>query len=180
MKDIRNIEIVFYLEELELFNNSIDLCKSLDCMYAYILHDKDLDDDNNLKKPHYHLRIFAKNQKTLEAWSKYFNISVNRIQIIKKDRKSIRYLIHADSKTKYHYSITSICSNFDLSPYFTDKTESLDIESYINYIDNIKGVVFMKDMLNYALSTNSWSTYRRNYSIIRDIIYEHNNKYIIK
>ena len=170
----RNIELIIY--DYAILMNKIKICIDNKFQYAYCLHDKDIDDNDHTKKAHYHLRIFHTDRKTISAWSKVFHVKENEIETLIDKRLSIRYLIHRDNKEKYQYEIENIVSNFDLSSYFLDKkVESDDITTIINYIDSSL-IIHMRDIMQFILKNDLWSTYRRNYSIIKDIVLEHNNK----
>ena len=172
----RNIEMIFY--DLNSLYEKVKVCDLLNIQYAYIKHDKDTNDDGTIKKTHYHLRIFYKDKKSISAWAKFFNVNQNDIQILTDKRLSIRYLIHIDSKDKFLYNYDDIVTNFDISNYFLDKkNESDDILLIINYIKSIKGHLPLSSILNFCLDNDLWSSYRRNYSILKDFVNEHNILY---
>lgn len=90
--------------------------------YAFILHDKDMDDNGEIKKAHYHLYLKLTSKKRI---STLYNDIVRilgkeatqpfLIQNLTNERSFQRYLIHADDLDKYQYSLTEIVSNLDLS-----------------------------------------------------------------
>lgn len=174
-KRIRTIEIILYLDNtshLELLSELIKKYK-----YAYILHDKDTNDDGTLKKAHYHLLIFFDNARWTDAILKEINID-NKNLIEFKDNKvyAIRYLIHSNNKDKFQYDIDNIITNVDILPYFNNiqDKETDSIFLILDYINSFNGIIRYKDLYDYVLSNNVWSVYRRNYSIIKDILLEHN------
>jgi hypothetical protein len=88
--------------------------------YAYILHNKDINEDNTKKEAHWHIVIQFKSQVDLLAVSKWFNIPANFIQIPKGHNAFIQccqYLTHETEKEqdagKFRYSDGEIKSNFD-------------------------------------------------------------------
>lgn len=99
--------------------------------YAYIFHDKDKDDDGNLKKKHLH--CFIRNHPlTLSAWSNKLGIPENMLEIPRSYRACARYLIHADQPDKYQYDINQVVSN-DLDYYKTKYfDEKISIEEQFN------------------------------------------------
>lgn len=175
----RNIEIIVYkFEELEKYTT---ICIDNKFEFAYILHDKDTKDDGELKKAHYHFRIFGENQKTISAWAKTFQVEEYQIETLDNKKRAIRYLVHFDSPSKYAYNIEDIVTNIqDINTYFDDskQDEYLQLKEICRYIDNIKGYCYFFDVKNFVLNNNYWSSYRRYYSIIRDLIQE-KNKYAI-
>lgn len=171
----RNIELILY--DIEEVYNSIEISKKLGFDYAYIYHDKDLKDDlSDFKKAHYHFQVYAKNQKEIDKWCEIFSINSARVQKIENKIKAIRYLIHADNNEKYQYELINLNSSFSVLKYF-DKLindESCEIDLIFTYIYYQKKYVSTKELIDYVLENNIWSTFRRNYSIIRDLIIEHN------
>lgn len=175
----RNVDIILYDEGF--LDKFINICEIQQFDYAYILHDKDILDDGTLKKAHYHFRVFSDLQKSISAWSKVFDYPENLIEKLDDKRLSIRYLIHIDNKEKYQYNQNDINSNIDdIDKYFKDnkQEESKQLKEICNYLDKINGFIYFQDVKNYVLKNNYWSSYRRYYSIIRDLIQER-NKYCI-
>lgn len=170
----RNIEIISYdIEEVYKF---IEKCKKYDIEYYYIYHDKDINDDGTLKKPHYHFQVYSENQKSLNSWFNFFNVPSNRVELISKKFEAIRYLIHCDNNEKYHYQIEDIVSNGEIIKYFknTISSEGNEIELIYLHITKTKRYIPYKELWDFVIDNNIWSTYRRNYSIIKDLLGDHN------
>lgn len=174
-KRCRNIELIIYTKDM--LDLKIDILEFNNIDYAYILHDKDIDDNGNLKKPHYHLRIFHNTQKTITAWSDLLGVKNNEIQVLENKRRAIRYLIHLDSPNKYQYNMLDIVTNMGIiDNYFNEDkiSEESSIVFIFDYIESIQGYIYLKEVKEYVLQNNYWSAYRRYYTIIKDIILEHN------
>lgn len=173
-KRITSVEIIYYFNDF--YDNFFDYISN-NYKYAYILHDKDYLEDGTLKKEHYHVLLFFDNARYLSSIVKEFerfNINLNQFSFIKNKKKAIRYLIHIDNKNKYHYELSDIISNLeDISSYFNDDNsiEQNDVIKIIEYIKKYPFISFY-DLAYYVSTNNLWSTYRRNYSILKDIIYE--------
>lgn len=169
------IEIILYTDNI----NHLELFKELKEKYdyAYILHDKDLNEDGTIKKPHYHFLVFFKNARWGNAILKNINIDNPNLIEFKTDKvQAIRYLIHADNKHKFQYDIKDISSSFDLDLYFKDTTnEEKDILLIIEFIGQYCGILTYYQIYYYVIENGLWSTYRRNYSIIKDLLQEHNS-----
>ena len=170
------VEIILYTENQEHMILLSDLINTYD--YAYILHNKDTNDDGSFKKEHIHLLLFFKNARWGSSILNEINIdNSNLIEFRENKANAIQYLIHSNNHNKYQYDFTDIKTNQDLSLYFNkfiDK-ESSDISIILEFIDNNHSIIYFKDLYYFVLSNNLWSTYRRNYSIIKDIIFEHNS-----
>ena len=169
------VEIILYtdnsqhLELLDVLVNKYD--------YAYILHDKDTNDDGSLKKSHIHLLLFFPNARWGSSILKEIDIdNSNLIEFRENKSSAIQYLVHSNNHNKFQYSFTDIHSSVDLSIYFNkfiDK-ESSDIAIIIDFVEHYVGVIYFSALYSYVINNGLWSTYRRNYSIIKDLIHEHN------
>lgn len=170
----RNFEIIIYSQEQA--NEYVNICIANGFDFAYCMHDKDLKDDlSDFKKCHFHFQIYMKNQKPLSKISELFHIKENYIQYISYKPQAIRYLLHADNNDKAQYDFLSIKSNMDLTKYFNNliSDEQTEIEMIMEFIHRNKQIE-LYSVYKYVVDNNIWSTYRRNYSIIKDLIYEHN------
>lgn len=174
-KRLRNIEVILYTGEK--VEELINTCQDKGINYAIIYHNQDTFDDGTKKECHYHCQLYTEDAKTISAWSKIISIEENYIQEIKSKKKAIQYLIHLNNKEKYQYNKDDIISNFDIDIYFKDKNEGLQIKEIIEYIESVKFTITNKEIIDYILSNNLWGVYRRSYSIIKDLVIEHNTIY---
>lgn len=171
----RNYEIILYTTEET--QRLVNICIEKGFDYAFIKHDKDLKEDlSDFKKVHFHFLIFMQNQKTISALSKVLSVNENQIQFIRNKRGAIRYLTHADNNDKADYDINDIKSNLDLYQYFSNvvSDENIDIQMIVEFIDFQKKTISFKALMRFVVDAGMWSTYRRNYTIIKDLLYEHN------
>lgn len=74
--------------------------------YAYIFHDKD--DGKGL---HIHFIINCSGSRSIKSIGETLDCDVQDIQIARRPRSCIRYLIHADDKEKYQYNREDIITN---------------------------------------------------------------------
>lgn len=171
----RNVELILY--DIEEVYSAISICNLNNFEYAYIRHDKDLQENlEDFKKVHYHFQIYNEYQKEITTWAKIFELNLARVQKISNKKSAIRYLIHADNNDKYQYDITDINCNFEIIKYF-DKLisdENCEIDLIFTYIEFHKRKIGTKELIDYVLDNNIWGTFRRNYSIIKDLLSEHN------
>ncbi|MCI2887596.1 replication protein, partial [Staphylococcus hominis] len=94
--------------------------KELNYEYAGILHDKDLNENDEIKKPHIHLQFYCENKlssKELKAMTK--EDDMQQFDYMNNKVESFKYLIHATShsRSKYQYSMYDVKSNFDYVDY---------------------------------------------------------------
>ncbi|MEM0173598.1 MAG: Rep family protein [Sulfolobaceae archaeon] len=140
--------------------------------YAYALHDKDTDDQGEIKKPHYHVIIRFTNYKSRNKLAQELGLNISHILPIKYLRGAIRYLLHLDNEDKYQYPIDIIQSNFDHSDHLrTEKSESKKISEIIDVIYNLYPFGF-KAILDEVIRLGLWSEYRRGYTIFKDLVNE--------
>lgn len=82
--------------------------------YAYILHDKDVDEEGNAKRPHWHIICKLKYPQQTAHIAMWFGVPENFVNKIKgKWSDACKYLIHENAKEKYQYPTESVVSNFD-------------------------------------------------------------------
>lgn len=160
----------------ETYNTDEVLAKvaSLGCKWYYILHNQDVDDDGNPKKPHYHVLLRydgARSPNTIrnvcDLPDNHFLLSVSNFKDYEK------YLTHETkaSKHKHQYDVSEVITNDDTYVETVHPrneviciSELLDIVSRTNRCDVTRlGIEIAK--LN---DSTLWSTYRRNYSFFRD------------
>lgn len=169
------IEIILYLDNELHLNLLNDLIKKYN--YAYILHDKDKEDDGTLKKEHIHLLIFFKNARWGSAILKEINIdNPNLIEFREDKAKAIQYLIHSNNLDKFQYNYEDIKSDINIDIYFNKykDDETKDIAIIYDFIYNYVGYLYYNTLYYYCVSNNLWASYRRNYLIIKDLVQEHN------
>mgnify|MGYP001941984350 FL=1 len=122
-----------YEELLEHIKKSIDE-HDVNYEYAAILHDKDIDDNGELSKPHVHVLFYDKNKLSKELLKEIVNDHAWN-QFTYKDNKvqAMKYLIHDTSQSteKYQYSVHDVTANFDYVEFISRN------QSYSRTVDNI-------------------------------------------
>lgn len=97
----------------ECYEQVVDIIKSLkNCRYAVILHDKDINEDNTAKLPHFHAVLVFTNARSFNAIKDTFK--GGHIEVAKHIDKCVRYLVHKDDVNKFQYQPNEIITN-DLS-----------------------------------------------------------------
>lgn len=87
--------------------------------YAYILHDKDLNEQGDLKGPHIHIVLCADVGKSSANWIEHFSdgLKVEKsavsVQMQGSEKKCIRYLLHLDDGAKHQYDRSEVVTNMD-------------------------------------------------------------------
>ena len=80
--------------------------------YCYILHDKDKDENGNLKASHYHIVLRFTGSIDIKYICEWFNVKEQYIEPIKTTfMNSLQYLIHKNNPEKYQYDIKECKTN---------------------------------------------------------------------
>lgn len=84
-----------------------------ECVPAFVspLHDKDVNPDGEIKKPHYHVEVMFDGVKSLEQWET-FRDSFGGVgnEIVQSVRGYARYLCHLDNPEKERYNVDDVIS----------------------------------------------------------------------
>lgn len=131
---------------------------------CWCLHDKDTDDNGELKKPHYHW-VGQRSACTLDFVASSLEISPNSIEYCRNFKRSIRYLIHADNSGKFQYPQSDIVSSFDVSRYFIGESEAGDMQTLVDFLFT-SDCRTIYDLYCFAQSQHLYSVFRRNFSIL--------------
>lgn len=90
--------------------------KSTAIEWAYILHDKDLDQDSKKIRPHFHVVLRFKDAKTLSRVSKLFEDQPQYVEAWHSTiNNAYSYLIHetTGAQSKHHYDASEVVASFD-------------------------------------------------------------------
>lgn len=73
------------------------------------LHDKDINPDGEIKKPHYHVMLLFDNVKTIEQ-AKALISEINGVgcEVVKSTRGQARYFLHLDNPEKAQYDVKDV------------------------------------------------------------------------
>lgn len=114
---LRMCEICQQTAHIESIDEMIKTIKANQAVerYAYIIHDKDVDDSGNLKAEHIHIMIrFAYSYNVLTL-AKQLNLASQYVQHIvsRNYEDALLYLTHANAQDKHQYSADAVKANFD-------------------------------------------------------------------
>lgn len=116
-----------------------------------------------IKKPHYHLMITFKGNKTREQLtgmlSDLCDVPVTRWEVIEHWDSALRYLAHMDSKDKYPYNPQEIVGfgGLDLSPLVrTDEISRMNAQEEIRQEIRRKGIRYYNQLMDWAYSTGEY------------------------
>lgn len=143
------INVVISLKGIKDFSVILDIlknyCNEYMQLYAFILHDKDILDDGQVKTPHIHLVGLLKNNRqrlstTLTNISDSIKLPPLAISIDKMSDivGSIQYLVHKNDSNKYQYCIDQIITNIsegELTTYMNSDSKCVSIEYLIDVVE---------------------------------------------
>lgn len=146
-------------------------------------HDKDVDDEGNLKKPHYHVILKLKTACTISALAKRINVDEHMIEMVKKSLNGcLKYLIHYGLDNKYQYDKKNVKSNSDkLKRRFEDLVtkDVPEVEKVISiqeYIESCNDYIDFGILGKYVQKINMWDAFRRNMTYFIKLVDSHNGK----
>ena len=169
--------LMLYPEDESHMNALKKIEKSYD--YAYILHDKDCDENGNIKKPHYHVVIRFTNQKWNSSVAKELNIAENYLEEPRNFDNALMYLIHFNDEDKYQYNIDDVKGPLKKrlreKINCVDKTEGEKVFDLIDYIENQENIIKVTEFAKYCAINGYWAEFRRSGMIFCKMIEEHNS-----
>lgn len=97
--------------------------------YIGILHDKDIDENGEIKKPHWHILVCFPNDRWQSKIAKDLGITDNYIRKCEDKNVFARYLLHLDDTDKFLYSSDELFGNiiekFDFTPDGTSEDKKI-------------------------------------------------------
>ena len=170
IKDRKYQGVLYPDSESYCCDDVLNILKSTFPEFAYILHDKDVDESGELKKPHIHWVGRLKAARYLAALADDLGIAENMIERCRSFDAFIRYLIHADDPDKFHYPLEAVISTFPINKFFRDD-EEIQAGRLADYIIDAR-CSSMSNAVRWALKNGCWGTLRRAGSIWSAVISE--------
>lgn len=131
--------------------------------WAYILHDKDVDENGELKKPHIHW-VGRATPRCLSVVSNFLGLPENDIEVVKNFDNMVMYLIHLNDIDKFQYSPDDVETNLP------NIGQLLRRQSEGQIVKDLASAKMQKswyDLVQYAVDTDSYDILRRNLGVIR-------------
>ena len=163
-------------------DKAISLIESSGFEYAYILHDMDVDESGEIKKAHIHCFLKCVNPKLSSTIANKFGIDERFVRKPGSEKSCLLYLVHGNDPDKYQYDIESVKGTSDLLSKLIryKKTKGLDecemLDKIVDFIRHHEHTGTWSAVYNFVSMNGFYSSYRRNYSIIKDIFNEVNHR----
>lgn len=155
-----------YLTKDQLLKALADHKADIEC-FAYVLHDKDQNEDGTLKKPHWHIMLKLYKSRRRSDVAKWFGLSESYVQDSRSGKYDdmLLYLIHENAPEKYQYKTEEVSSNFDYAKRLeTIKSGRIkkDKDGRRNELIEMAANGTMR-RYNYSqfISAKEWDTYKR-------------------
>lgn len=178
-KRFYNFTLVIYEDDENFDTQIFNLTQEGETIYCR--HDQDIDEEGNLKKPHYHYVLKLKNASTLSALSKRVGVPENLIEPVKKSLNGcLKYLIHFGNEDKFQYDANDVKGNSDkLIRKFKDlvNQDISEVEKVVNiqdFIDNCNDFIDLGILGRYVQKINMWDAFRRNMMYFCKLVDNHN------
>lgn len=147
--------------------------------YAGICHDKDITDEGDPKKPHYHFVLHLNNPCTRSALAKNLGIEERLVQDCKDYKGALMYLVHYKNQDKAQYSNDLVIGSLsDKVRGLTAKpNETMACVIILDLLDSIECKVEWSEFMRMVCARGLYSTFRRDSRSFRQAVYEHNSKF---
>ncbi len=178
----RNWAFILYLDSAP--TNWRDILQETGCQFAISpYHDKDLNPDGTLKKPHYHIIICYEGPTSYNVIlriTKLVNATIP--QPLEQIRGYYRYFTHLDNPEKYQYSQDDISTinGFNINNYIEmTYTEVSMIIKSLQELIRTKNILEYSDLLDFLLDEDLrefWDVARNHTFLLDKYISSRRNK----
>lgn len=164
----------------ETMRYAIEALKSGAYNCAGILHDKDLDINGNLKKPHYHFVVRFPNAIGKHSLCIRLQLKENYCMSCNSFKGALEYLTHINHPDKHLYSLTECFGSLvkTLKRYVDDDTEDERALKIIALLDKVEGYVSMRDLIKMCAEEGLFADLRRSGYLFTTLLKEHNEIWI--
>lgn len=174
----RKFCLLLYPNEDKTHKKALEYIK-LNYDYALIVHDKDTNENNEIKKAHTHVVVSFSNAKWNTALAEELGITDNYIEKCRDLDKALEYLIHYNDDTKHQYDIELVRGNLKskLKQILLNdgKDENQKAYELMDYIENYEGYINEMEFFKHACEVGMYDVARRSAYILMRLIDRHNN-----
>ena len=155
--------------------------KNQNYRYLGITHNKDLDENGNLKKNHDHIVLYFDNPRTIDSISKEMGLPSNYIESYSSIKTALLYLIHFNEGDKPQYSISDTYGTLkvELSKYVANlpSTEEERVIKLLDLIDSYYDYTTYSKFVRDVCKNGLYDILRRNNFMFIKILDKHKKKY---
>lgn len=174
----RKFVMVLYPED-STHAAAIEKMKSGGYNFAAILHDKDVTEDNQPKKPHWHVVVRFKNACWNTAIAKELGITPNYLEACKDVDSALLYLVHFGNEDKYQYEFEAVFGPLKvrLSTLLAEPDEGARVLTLVDIIESSPGYMSYSELLKKSVAAGVYSDLRRMGSLGVALVREHNDSF---
>lgn len=133
------------------------------------LHDQDINEDGEYKKPHYHVLLKYPSKKSIQqVYSLCLKLGSHvSPESVESFDGYLRYLIHVDDPDKYQYNkddIIPLCG-LDVNSYFLPPKSEIAQITYdiVKFLFDHPDIIEFDVLMGYAISHKNWGMILSNY-----------------
>lgn len=185
----RNFCFLFYPSEDKTHAMALRILESSDLQWCAIQHDRDVEDDGQtFKKAHVHGIIRFSSAQSIYGVASRLGVAPNYLQCCSDVVSAMQYLCHANDLDKYQYPDTCIygsCVDQARTYVLTARncssvprlSESEAFGNILEFVSSWEGYLRYSDVCAWAVTSGLFGYFRQSYSIVRDLVSEHNRSY---
>lgn len=136
--------------------------------WAWIIHDKDVDENGELKKPHVHWVGSIANPVPLTTIANRLTVPEQFVEFVKSWKGSIRYLVHASNPEKAQYDVEAVHANFEVGKFIARGPE-VQLIMILKHIDENPGIDF-RELIMWAAENGCSSQLIRAGYLIKEVM----------
>lgn len=158
----RHFEIILYPKEDEKHKEILEFIRKSYSFLA-IEHDKDVTDEGELKKPHYHVIVSFKNARYLNGFADEVGIAPNYIEVKNDLDKALLYCIHFGNKDKFQYDVNNAEGELKkrLIAIISKSDEAEQVKQIIDLLYSLPKPVTYTQLLLACCDAGLYSAFRR-------------------
>lgn len=184
----RNFVALLYPMEDKSHEMAMRILEASDLVWCAIVHDRDYEEDKTPKKAHTHVVIRFSSAQSLNGVSSRLGIAPNYLQTSSDVVSAFQYLCHCNDLDKFQYPDTEIfgsCADSARTYVLTARntrfvpklSESEAFGHVLDFLNSCEGFVSYQSACTWAVQNGLFGYFRQSYSIVRDLISEHNREY---
>lgn len=142
--------------------------------WAYIVHDKDTEEDGTPRKAHIHWMGRNRCPVSKKTIANKIGVTENWIQYVDKWKKCCNYLVHntEDSQHKYQYLVEEVTTNFNFSKYVLADENDKQARNILDAILK-DGIHSFTELAFWALDNGCYGEYIRAMPLWREVLREY-------
>ena len=147
--------------------------------FCYITHDRDLDDNGDLKKSHVHYIIKFPNERYVDNVARLLGVDFIYVQECIDFIGAEKYLLHTGLKNKYQYRIDEVYGplKVEVEKHCFKSTEGDRVLMLLNVLDTLPYNCSYRDFLVACCQAGLYTEFRRLGSGTLKLLESHNSKY---